>query len=355
MGYSWTRFLEDDTRVAPPRPARLVYGDGIRVLATLAVVLIHVCGFERRPSFTDDPGGWWVCNVCSAASQWAVPVFVMLSGALLLDSTRTESVAVFARKRALRVGVPLVFWSLFYLRWSHPGGVTDETMEYVKRGQPYYHLYFLFIISGLYLITLPLRRLVTVARPWLVLLLAIAMLLGAMLWVWLRHGDTARSAWLQWLPYPGYYLLGWCLRKRRDDALVPGIALAVALAGALAVMAGEARLVADPNSMDWAERFVFRGHFSPVVLVYSVAVFVGVREALYRERRLFTQLGEISLGIYLLHPFVLELLRGIGLDCRWHTPAIGVPTTTVVLCVVCGAITLGLQRVKYVRSLVGGG
>ena len=64
---------------------RLAYGDTIRVCGLIAVMLIHICGFGRRPALAEDAAGWWICNLLSALSQWAVPVFVMLSGALLLN------------------------------------------------------------------------------------------------------------------------------------------------------------------------------------------------------------------------------------------------------------------------------
>ena len=76
---------------------RLIYGDTIRVCGLLAVFFIHVCGFGRRPPLAEDMAGWWACNTLSSLSQWAVPVFVMLSGALLLDPNRQETPLAFAR------------------------------------------------------------------------------------------------------------------------------------------------------------------------------------------------------------------------------------------------------------------
>ena len=72
------------------KPRYMPYGDPIRVLGTIAVVLGHVCDM---PMQHEDPAGlnWWMCNIGNSVARWAVPVYIMLSGALLLDPTRSES------------------------------------------------------------------------------------------------------------------------------------------------------------------------------------------------------------------------------------------------------------------------
>ncbi len=67
----------------------------------------HLTGRRRRQTLTF---GWHLANVLDAASRFAVPLFLMLTGALLLGSDKA-----FVRKKHLlsrrlpRVLVPLVF------------------------------------------------------------------------------------------------------------------------------------------------------------------------------------------------------------------------------------------------------
>src|SRR3954447_23076195 len=75
--------------------------DLARVLAIGAVLAVHEAGAAvgaRRPGEPADPA-WWAANVLDAASRWCVPVFVMVSGALLLDPRRTERPREFYRRR----------------------------------------------------------------------------------------------------------------------------------------------------------------------------------------------------------------------------------------------------------------
>lgn len=59
--------------------------DVLRVIGAFSVVWLHVSAVVVR----NDPDlrsmTWWVGNVADALSRWCVPVFVMLSGAMLLD------------------------------------------------------------------------------------------------------------------------------------------------------------------------------------------------------------------------------------------------------------------------------
>ena len=91
-------------------PPRLAYIDQLRVVAALAVVMIHVSAMhwgDTPPASAD----WQAMNVYAAVSRWCVPVFVMLSGALLLAPGReNEPWADFYQRRLVRVLLPLAFW-----------------------------------------------------------------------------------------------------------------------------------------------------------------------------------------------------------------------------------------------------
>ena len=87
----------------PARPRWLHYGDHLRILGTVAVVVGHVADmtlYQAKPLSAT----WWTCNWWDAACRWAVPVYIMLSGSLLLDPARGEPPGVFYRKRLARLG-----------------------------------------------------------------------------------------------------------------------------------------------------------------------------------------------------------------------------------------------------------
>lgn len=325
----------------------------MRVCGLFAVLLIHVCGFGRRPPLAQDVTGWWICNVASALSQWAVPVFVMLSGALLLDPDRRETWLTFLRKRFVRTGLPLLFWSVFYLRWTNPHGMTPTSWEFLRQGRPYYHLYFLFIIFGLYLLTPPLRILLRfLGDRERGILGGVALGIAAATAYW-RPEAEGRTAWTLFLPYVGFYIFGLVLRRRTREPFTLVFALVGWILSSGYVLFGE-WVRAAANEPTVGLRYVIQGHFSPVVILESLSVFVLLREAMAQEWQWVRKVAQVSLGIYLIHPFILDELAYVHLDNRWHGPAVGVPITTLVVLVLSFAVAWLIQRVPVLRFINGG-
>src|SRR5690349_3734023 len=130
------------------KPRRMHYGDAVRILGTIAVVMNHVCDMHLGGGVLS--AKWWIFNVWDAAMRWAVPAYIMLSGALLLDPARAEAPAVFYKKRLGRIGIPLVFWTIFFMWFSFHerlprGWDTSRRQIWINllEGKPYAHLHFI--------------------------------------------------------------------------------------------------------------------------------------------------------------------------------------------------------------------
>ncbi len=185
------------------------------VVATIAVVILHVAASGVVQFGSIQTVDWWVYNIADSACRWAVPVFVMLSGAKLLDAHKLESVKGFYTRRLSRIGIPLVFWSLFYLGWQVIYRHYESPMGLLKQlalGNPYYHLYFLYVIAGLYLFTPAFRvllsRLDSEVRP-----LTLAFFLLASFDAFVRRMTGYEySAFLKFVPFIGYYCAGYLIR-----------------------------------------------------------------------------------------------------------------------------------------------
>src|SRR5205814_94996 len=93
--------------------------------------------------------------------QAAGPVFIMVSGALLLESRPGEGARAFYARRLQRIAIPLVVAHVGYLlvrfRWLHEPLTVPRVVADLLHATVYVQLYFFWIILGLYLIT-PLLR-----------------------------------------------------------------------------------------------------------------------------------------------------------------------------------------------------
>src|ERR1700761_6847314 len=104
------------------------YGDMIRIVGTIAVVCGHCCDMILFRPGAELTYNWWVCNIYDALTRWAVPAYIMLSGALLLDPARHEAPHEFYRKRLWRIGIPMAFFSVFFMWFGvyYTGWVTGK-------------------------------------------------------------------------------------------------------------------------------------------------------------------------------------------------------------------------------------
>lgn len=96
---------------------RTVYLDYLRVLATFAVMIIHISSVNW---YSTDVNGydWQVLNFYDSIVRWGVPIFVMISGSIFLN--REIYMKRIYSKNILRLVVAFVVWSTFHniCRWE---------------------------------------------------------------------------------------------------------------------------------------------------------------------------------------------------------------------------------------------
>ncbi len=88
---------------------RVIYFDILNILACISVVFLHMNGIVHKylPS-----RAWKTALIFEVVCYWAVPIFVMLSGATLLKYRERYNTKTFFKKRFLKVLVPWIIWSL---------------------------------------------------------------------------------------------------------------------------------------------------------------------------------------------------------------------------------------------------
>jgi surface polysaccharide O-acyltransferase-like enzyme len=340
----------------------------LRVIAILGVVSIH----NAAPN-ASAPGArsTLVGNVAIAldlAFIFAVPLFVMLSGTLLLDPRGFRSSSAFIEKRGLRVVPPLLFWHIFYVVFNgvlsgiRPG--VGKLTRDVVTGKVAVHLYFFWIILGLALLTPVLVRWVaaTGRREWLVggLLATTVPVLTAMTTELRDEPMTfVHTAWTWWVPYLGVFILGWALRGvvLRGPVLVAAVVLAL---GLVVEIVWQWR---NPAAPDWLHAIAPVNYYGPTVTLLTVLVFL-VGQAGQRRRgavgeprrrgvrRPMDELGAATLGIFALHLAVLQLT----IEWEWFGPAATSAQLLLlryaVVLAITVAIVLPLRRVPYVRAVL---
>lgn len=144
----------------------------------------------------------------------AVPIFIMLSGALIMDLNRPYSLGSFYKKRFIRIGIPFLFWAGFYYYWSYKSYGMEITPEFIKnslgQGLTYNHLYFIFIILGLYAVVPILRFLLQNIPLWGIWILVATLFVISSNGILFRY--LPMNGLTRFVPYLSYFFMGYLMR-----------------------------------------------------------------------------------------------------------------------------------------------
>ena len=341
---------------------RLLWPDVIKVYAIIAVVVIHSCVPFVYHYASISHFNWWVCDFCYAMSRPAVPLFVMLSGMFLLG--KNEALGVFFAKRVKKVLIPFVFWQIFYFIWQ---GYQDTHHISLKGmvpaifdGPTCYHLWYPFMLVGLYLATPVLRVYVQNASDAQIkYFLACWFCFALLLPIWERFG-TVREGIKPVLAigYSGYFVLGYYLRNKKLGAVGARIALALIPL----VVAFTALVTNKLTVLRGAPDEFFMQYLSPNVAILSICLYLLMKAGRYHElfekvpqvEQLVKICGATSFGVYLVHPCVLANVYRICNISLSDPALIAVPCLVILTIIISVVIVKLLQSVPGLRALVPG-
>lgn len=92
--------------------------DAARVVSMLAVIAIHVTAPYIGADSDFLLGGMNLAYIINQADRFAVPLFVLLSGASL-GLGKDLPAGQFYRRRVVKLGIPYVCWTMVYTLWEH--------------------------------------------------------------------------------------------------------------------------------------------------------------------------------------------------------------------------------------------
>lgn len=293
--------------------------DYLRILCTIAVILLHVSALSVTKMLeTGDIA--WVPNVLNCIPRFAVPCFVMLSGAFLLDDERNCDYGYFYKKTLTKLLIPVaVFSAIYFVYCEIQAGMEilggEETLSAVIRpalnvikGAPFYHMWYVFMLIGLYLsVPVIMNAKKTVSFQWLERASWVILVISMLSYNTSTHTlkwDIGLSAC-----FLGYFLMGYVIRKKymTEKSLWRGI-LYISTGGGTLVLISVMRMK-RLFELDAAASVV--GEYAPFVVLMSLLIFAG-----FSNFHLIINISNISAKtfyIYLLHAGVLEGVSKLGI------------------------------------------
>jgi surface polysaccharide O-acyltransferase-like enzyme len=348
----------------PAEKARSIqYINRLRILAIYAVVTAHVAmglTMRMRPFTTN----WWLGCWLFYIAHAAIPIFVMISGALLLGNERQESAMEFYKRRLYRAGIPLVFWTIIYLivRQVVDGEhlTTRSIAALILTGDPYYHLWFLYMIAGLYLVTPVLRTFVRLAsqRDRLFVIVVILLLANVYFQTDVLLWNNHRSIFTMFIPFIGYYLCGYELRLIDPKKIPTGFPSLTVMVSAIYLVAFAPVFLDRQGGV--GVRYLFDFFSLPMVFL-SIAIFWAayLHDTTARppdgfRKRAVEWVASTTLGIYVLHPLVLTCIKDrLGNhagDGPFWLAVIVVPLATFIACYLITSVMMNIPLLRRTVS-----
>jgi surface polysaccharide O-acyltransferase-like enzyme len=321
--------------------------DFAKVAASFAVVWLHVSAAIVVRHDQTPFGEWMTANIADSFVRWAVPIFVMISGSLLLSRPETARIPDFYIKSSRRLGPTIVFWSLFYLglRFFYLHEDIGSLLQATVAGSPYFHLWYLYMICGLYLVAPFLRVICAQMAKGRVFFLAVGLMVLSAIEV---LSDVKPGSFLFGsILFLGYFILGFSLRETdfRKFRLASVIVIIVSgVAVALASM-----IIVERSGIDAIERIY--GYCSPLVVLLSVSAYFLLMSFSPKSRPI-QSISEVSLGIYVIHPLWMKAASLAGLSSSGIPAAVGIPLTACVVFVLSALSAVVFGQMPYIRRVV---
>ena len=337
---------------------RTFYFDLLRLIAILGVIIIHEsaeCWYDLDVNST----AWAVTNVYHSLGRWAVPVFVMISGALFLDPLRRVDTKKLYSGNILRIVTAFVFWTVFYAAVRLRGS-GSSLMDYIRTAvYGHYHMWFLYMIVGLYIVV-PILRCVTRSEKATEYYLAVALVFTFII-PWLMklpvlsgyQGAYEKMSFFLTLGYTGYFVAGYYLSvkelNKKQRAVLYILGIVGQIAGIVLTWSDSVRLGHASDT--------YNDYLTLAVLAQSVAVFVLGKYALSRIRlsergeKLVLALSRDCFGVYLVHPFfITEASKYLVGDLLLRSPLLWIPVTSLGVAVVSLAVSALLNRIPLMKD-----
>ncbi len=360
----------------------------LRALGALSIVFLHTFQYISE---NDNIRGTdkIISMIVRNEMMWAVPVFVMISGALLLEEKREISLKKLYSKYVLRVLVLLLAFNAIYDVLNVILGQEVWSMTTLKEwilgafsGNKWRVLWYLYLLVAIYVMLPILRKLVKAFedRDYIYLLLILLVFQVLLPEIGLLSGKGSGFYLLFYTIYPFYLFIGYALYNRK-------IRIPLWLLWVMAVAGTILELIITPYSMVHKNEYLFYmlSRYSGIVTIvqavgiYGIALSTGagkdneepvkdneepvkdIEESVQDNEepvkdgllsKLMLSVDSVTLGIYLVHYVFIIIINSIETFSPFKYGCWVVALLALGIFVVSWIICLILHSIPEIRRFI---
>lgn len=339
---------------------RNIKPDLLRIISAIAVVLLHVSA-QYADSLPVNSTDFGIAVAFNSLTRFAVPVFVMISGELFLNTQKTISVKRIWIHNILRLAIVFTLWSFLYYVFQsvyfwhfdfYRQGIVRTVVGIVYATK---HLWFLYMIAGLYALTPILREWVQKAEEknirYFINLFFIFQIARTTLQVLINKSLTDEISSILTVTelsgYLGYYVLGFYLSKygvpkRTRTAMYILLPIGIVANAVLSIMLSRIRDIYSPGIYDSFGVFTFFNCVALYLLAESIAA------KLKFKTSFVTNLSKDTFGVYLAHIMIWDIVKEEIPDGVFGPVILAIPVFTVIVCIASFALSALIRRIPFI-------
>lgn len=336
---------------------RQYHYDLLRIFSILCMMILHVAA-SNWYGVPVESFEWKWFNIYDSLVRFCVPVFVMISGVFFLNPNKEISLGVLLKKYVLRIVIAFLIWSFLYaftkffmdLIWGE-GPQWSGLIKRIIVG--HYHLWFLYMIVGLYLIVPFLKKITAykyLTEFYLILWLVFSIIIPTAQSISLFSKISVITDKMQLnfvVGYSGYFILGYYLNNYKLNCRIEILAYVLGVSGILATI-----LLTRHLSLIKGEPIgTYYGYLKLNVMFVAIAVFITFKQKISKykfskkSKAFITTISAYSFGMYLVHDFFNVLFLKFGFSTMLFNPILSVPLISL-------AVFLGSLCAIYVLSKI---
>ena len=321
--------------------------DVLRVIAMIMVIIIHVSNVYTRSFNFIDTNSYLVSLIFNTISRVSVPIFFMISGALLLD--RKFDFKKY-KKRVLKILLLIVVWDILYLIWEYFFlGVTYDKL-YNLFLEPYRaHLWFLYSIIILYVIQPLLKYILDRINNITKIVLFILWILLSTISMYNVSVANIFSIFSNiGFFIVGKYMYDYVKNTKNDKKIVIIMIILLVLSFIESIYLNYTASI--KFNMFYNLFFAYR---TPFIILSTFIIFKLVYIYCHDKKpNNIIMLGsDLSLGVYLIHGMFLDVTTKY-VDYKNVIPIIGIPSFTMYILLLSVISVIVLRKIKYINKVI---
>jgi len=318
--------------------------DVMRVIAMFMVITIHVSNIYSRSYGVISDWSYLFSLIYNTITRVSVPIFFMISGALLLDKKFNKKKYIERIKRFLIV---IIVWDLVYLIWDYfVLGMTYSPL-YKLFIEPFRaHLWFLYSIILLYVFQPLLRKILSINKKFNIVLFILWLVFCT-----LSMFNSTIASFFSLFSNMGYFVVGKYLYDyvKKNDLSKFNIIMIVMM---ILSFAGSIYLNSFASEKYNMFYNMFLAYRTPYIILASLLFFILIYNLFHDKKvnKYIVILSEVSFGVYLIHGMFLDISH-ILFNYYGVSSLIGIPLFTVFIGI-CSVLTVYILRKNKILKKV---